>query len=161
MTTDAGFLRPVGSTEVNPIIFLISVAMIVVGITACLRIPEFWRGGERHDRVVKLLLGFGEIQGRAFASVVPIGSFASVLFGALALALFGREITTGPLQYVLEVIATALLPATMLTLLLIFAIVLFGRPKFLIAPPLRAHRGIVGELVARALPSTSDRSRRE
>ena len=157
--TALGFLQPVGTIEVTPIHLLASIGMIVVGIGGGLRMPDFWRGGAYHERVLRALLIFGETQGRAFTSAVPIASFGSALFGANALALFGREITTGELSNGLEIVATALLPATMVTLILLFGVVLFGRPKILIPPPLRSHRGIIGELVARAVGWTNDRSR--
>lgn len=156
-----GFLKPVGSIEVSPVILLCSIGMIVVGIGASLRLPAFWRGGEYYERVLRLFLIFGETQGRAFASAVPISSFGSALFGAQALALFGREITTGQLQIGFEIVATALLPATMVTLILLFAVTLFGRPRVLIPPPLRSHRGIIGELIAMARTALVRRFRRQ
>jgi hypothetical protein len=145
---------------VGPHLFVISIAMIVVGIVACYRMPAYWRGGEYYERVLRLFLTYGETQGRAFASAVPISSFGSALFGANALALFGREITTGQMQIGLEIIATALLPATMVTLILLFAVTLFGRPRALIPPQLRNHRGVIGELIAMAVRWVRARSRR-
>ena len=71
-----------GSIDVGPHLFVISIAMIVVGIVACLRMPAFWRGGPSYERILGALLGYGETQGRAFTSAVPIGSLGSVLFGA-------------------------------------------------------------------------------
>jgi hypothetical protein len=47
----------------------------------------------------------------------------------------------------------------MAMLILLFGVILFGQPRILIPPPLRDHRGIIGELIARAVRWTSGRSR--
>ena len=50
----------------------------------------------------------------------------------------------------MEIIGSALVLPMFVALLLIFSIILFGRPKLLIPPALREHRGIIGEYIRRA-----------
>jgi hypothetical protein len=145
----AALVGPVGTIESTPFLWLGSIAMVVVGVGATRKVPAYWRGGEIFDRTRRVFEPFGEPLATALASVVPVAAPACLLFGAIALVLVAREVTSGVLQQAMELVGSLLVLPTAATLLVMFAVVLFGRPRLLVPPPLREHRGIVGEYLAR------------
>lgn len=150
-------LEPVGKVEPNLILWVTGIALVVVGVGSTRKLRSYWRGGETFQRARTVFEFFGEPMATAMASAVPLAGPASVLFGVIGLVLLTREVTTGAVQQIMDVVGNILVLPTMVALLLGFTIVLFGRPKFLIPPHLRKHRGFLGELIASVVASVASR----
>lgn len=145
-------LEPPGQVEPSLPLWFTAAALVLVGIGATLKIPGYWRGNDSSRRSREAFGFFGDAAGRALASVVPLAAPASIVFGVLGLALLTREVSTGPIQQVAEMIGTLLVVPTLLLIALAFEVILFGRPRALIPPRLRGQSGLLGALVSAVSP---------
>lgn len=123
-------------------VWVFSVFMVVTGVIATTKVPSFWRGAESYRTTMRAFTQLGEPMGSALAALAPLAGPGSILLGAFTLVAAAREVTAGAVQEALGVVGSILLLPVIATIILAFAIVLFGRPKRLIAPVLRDFDGI-------------------
>ena len=128
----------------TPLDWIIASLFVALGIGGLLAFQKMWRG-KLSGRLELILASFSPRLRKSVASVIPLSFGESLLIGLLYLALLVAGSASGPLARAAQTVATVLVPAFLLTLIVFFTILLFGRPKFLMPPYLRDHAGWIGD----------------
>lgn len=79
---------------------------------------------------------------------MPLLTVWLLIAGVFTLCIYVREYATGAVLQLADWIAHASLWGLALSMLLWISVILLGRPKVLIPPPVRGHHGVLGEYLA-------------
>ena len=110
-------------------------------------LPLLWRDRAYFERMRDVLRIVGEPWATALTAAGAVVVPLIVVIGLLQLVAITREWSSGAVRSASEAVAYVLVIPFSGLMLLMFSVILFGRPKFLIPPHGRSHHGVVGEAV--------------
>lgn len=151
-------LPPIDSGEPAPALFwIMGPALVAFGVLVAGRMPGIWKAGPEFERRRFAFRFYSEPMASSLMSILPIGSVFIAVAGVLCVLVMVRQEDTFGLRAAMEAATYVVVPVFFGLLLLFFGVYLFGRPKTIIPPPLRHHRGLIGELAASAFRKMSAR----
>lgn len=127
----------------GPFDWALSILFLALGIGGLPAMPRIWRG-EIGERITQIFSPFSAHTRKVFASVIPLSFPGILLTGLLYVSILVAGTRVGPVSEVALGIANLLVPPFLVVLILLFGILLFGRPKFVIPPYVRDHHGFLG-----------------
>lgn len=123
-------------------LWVAAIALVLLGAWSLSLVPRMWRDAAYVARIRHLGAVLGERAGGALAGVAPVGATLTFLAGIMLLvALIERDFVGN--QTALTALRYALGLAVFATVLLSFAVLLFGRPAFLVPPAARGRGFLV------------------
>jgi hypothetical protein len=138
-----------GAAEPTPFIWFVSFVLVLLGLWLGRYVPDIWKGGPAYSRMKRFFdETYGGIQGSAFLASLPIDSAFLIVGGVMALGFLVYDASTdGRLRSAIFAASYVVVPVFFALLLLLFSVILFGRPKLIIPPHLRRHRGVIPEFM--------------
>jgi len=132
----------------SPVLYVAALGFVVGSAWVGRRLPAIWRGGPEYERLKSRFAVFGEPWATSSMSAFPIGVPFGLTGGVLsALVVAGQDDVNGLGEALLS-LAHMIIPFFMALLVLYLGVLFLARPKFLIPPHLRGHRGALPESVA-------------
>lgn len=122
-------------------LYVAATVLALLGAWSLSLAPRMWRDAAYVARIQQLGAVLGERAGGALAGVAPVGATLTFLAGVMLLVALTERDLVGS-QTVLSALRYALGLAVFATVLVSFAVLLFGRPAFLV-PPAARGRGLL------------------
>jgi ABC-type Na+ efflux pump permease subunit len=148
-----------GRVEAHPLLWVVATVLVLVGSVVLAKLPDYWRAGESFARVQRVVRPLGEPLRTSVAAAMPVSGFGAVVCGFLIVLVILNESASESVRNVAELASFVVVPVFLIVLLLLFGVLLVGRPRVIVPPIIRDHRGLIGEALTGRRGTRSDNSK--
>lgn len=144
-------LESIGTARTySPLLYVAALAVIVLTLWVGRRLPDIWRGGPEYERIKARFAIFGEPWATSSVSAFPVGIPFGIIGAVFCILILVRQDDLLGLRGPADALVRFIAPVFVASLLIYSAAFFFARPKFLIPPHARDHRGVIPEFLGSA-----------